>query len=1677
MAALSEQAMRRASTLALMVAILTVGTVEPLPMSHVREHFGAGSLTDIGETKEFHDHIKSQFKKTEEAKSPADAWDAVSEKVALAKQASLNNEQRLKQITAEAESERRSANRVKADVDEAEKIAQQKLKVEKTNVSMKASDDLMRSIQAKKREENHHAEKLAALKETIMRHQATLKTLDLNLKKMNDAKSRAQKSALEEELHKLELEKGVLVAQYTSKASTLIVLKKTHKMAEAQIQKNEKGAKEEEETAKKLAGELGVLKATAKGQEGHLQKAVDKAKLNTKVQEEAMDQIRHKFQKETSTLQDKIYAMKQSVALKKAHISSLQKEEMSQHAEEAKKTTELNKLTYTVKKQTMANEYSTKQYKNENKKADSELLKLHEQVAKVKAERDIAQSKVDLEHKKVEAVRTVQHESQKQSVLATDDADAAVEKAKLEIKALSEEKAATNVAIRNAEIEVLKLVKKVAHTKILAAPEHKKAHAVRELLNETLAGKVAAVADAKKWSSQVKRIRPRLTGLLAQEQSREMRLPQASGELDAVKRSVDQKQEEKRDAKVEAQEEEERHKQAASRFAKVAQEAVRMQKKENAATEAMNQAEDDISEAKAAVQTQRTDATGKIDELQRNIQNQAQVTAKNEANSHVLGSAYATLMGEIASVKQTLAQHTLMFSQRQRDMNSESEVQKRQVTTMAVDFDRAKLHLLHSKHALELFLNQSSADARRIVDKNMAEERKLASQALSAKQESKEAVDGVNAVKLRVSAHMQRTIARERKMQQLRQRGISKMSNYAQSVLQRLRAVLSSDHAQNAELRDEISQLEAEVKSMRKRDEKEEEEEAAHEAEVDAIKQKEIEVQQDTRDEISRQVEQVVKIEGGKTDAETSLINTELVKQKLQVAHLAQEIKAANNRTDRAEASTARSLRSTQKLQEERSEVKNGIQEYSDAIENEHSVLKDESGKNKELGDELRALKARGARKKRKLALIVNKHGADTEKVKEMANEINENTLKIKELQAKLGIEDDNEAQRDTELATLTLAVDNMSNKVTEDKEKELEDRENAKLLGLQLQDTHTSLSQAKDKSSALEIHIRALEQELEAKRQQDGTSEAHERDEMQTVANMTVDERQAREQLIAEKMAEKQKVDELTDAQDQLHSLQLEEDSAEKDSADNKAEYKALKGALMSLKKEARDKMLNLNREISLEQRQEQEAGVSTMDASTLKAEVQAENGRVEAEKEKLGHEKSVLREEANQVSENKQEIQDAKADVAAERGAIGTQEGEVTKLMTSTEDQTANINGEVDALKTERDRLKGQAIKNTIFLTQDKALAATEKRDSVTAEQTFNSLKDKLTEVNENISSDIEKKASEESSIAKYDAVSAALRQTVLKEKILSNETTTELNQLKQSRIQAETKKEELDGKKTVGDEALTAAQTKEERKNSKLEDAEAALATMRADVVNNMGAIEGEIKEETQSTHTEAAHLQDAKVKEEQATINVAEMQAELDGQQGLLKSLIENLGDLNSQRTAMENKLQDEEQSTAAAQARVESTKVKSGGFSRQAEAKKQELQQLQQSQNQVKAEAGAHLAEVKAKIADAEETKAKSQSEIDELKNRVQVLTMDDKDVESSSSKMSAEVFSKEKDLEVLKRKVEVLKAFLSGPLLSVDNADESNVEASTEEAPTEEPQLMEDAALKPLPPLKELSAL
>merc|ERR1712054_706008 len=115
--------------------------------------------------------------------------------------------------------------------------------------------------------------------------------------------------------------------------------------------------------------------------------------------------------------------------------------------------------------------------------------------------------------------------------------------------------------------------------------------------------------------------------------------------------------------------------------------------------------------------------------------------------------------------------------------------------------------------------------------------------------------------------------------------------------------------------------------------------------------------------------------------------------------------------------------------------------------------------------------------------------------------------------------------------------------------------------------------------------------------------------------------------------------------------------------------------------------------------------------------------------------------------------------------------------------------------------------------------------------------------------------------------------------------------------------------------------------------------------------------------------------------------------------------------------------------------IASIKAKADAAAHKVEARKTDLQQLQQAEAKIRAGTMGKVSHIKTKIAQAEAKKASAEEAIKQLNANIAETQEDAKSRKQNIAKLNSQTSAKEKELNDLKKKVSVLKAFLTGPIL------------------------------------------
>lgn len=441
-------------------------------------------------------------------------------------------------------------------------------------------------------------------------------------------------------------------------------------------------------------------------------------------------------------------------------------------------------------------------------------------------------------------------------------------------------------------------------------------------------------------------------------------------------------------------------------------------------------------------------------------------------------------------------------------------------------------------------------------------------------------------------------------------------------------------------------------------------------------------------------------------------------------------------------------------------------------------------------------------------------------------------------------------------------------------------------------------------------------------------------------------------------------------------------------------------------------------------------------------------------------------------EAENHKKQVEETEA--AGEKTALKKQTLQVTAMESAAADRLSEASGAVQHLLQQNLLLKEETVEAAL---REKTVAKKAKAEHmIRVEDTGKvaTLKVKMKEADAKMAQGMAEQAKTEGQLAKTDAVNGALKESLMREIAMNNETAKEFAKVNEAKEKADIDKLQLES--TVSAEAsdLSSLRQKNTNQSAVLAVDSAKLASSRAAVANTMSGVEKGSKDEKEVVQREEKQLSGINAKRDAGAMKMGELKAKLVGKQALQQAIQLNLDELKTDLETAEVKLKTAQETRTKMQGKVQETKENAGQTSRDLEAKKMALESLEQSKRQAQAEGAAEVAAIKARIADAQEAQTNAKSGIEELSNKMKVMDEDNTQTETKTSKMETEISLKEKELQVLQKKQSVLKAFLSGPLLSgaEDGAQvtDTNAEEEVPVSSAEEPQqLME--SLPELPPL------
>merc|ERR1719428_740193 len=116
-----------------------------------------------------------------------------------------------------------------------------------------------------------------------------------------------------------------------------------------------------------------------------------------------------------------------------------------------------------------------------------------------------------------------------------------------------------------------------------------------------------------------------------------------------------------------------------------------------------------------------------------------------------------------------------------------------------------------------------------------------------------------------------------------------------------MKAVLSTDAKENAKTAKEEGKLKTQLMDVKKKELADEAKEQKTDAQVKTLQMKEVAAAKEGKEAVARNVQQIIKVQGGKVDGEIALTQATENKEKRQIARLASQLQRAGGVTKGAD--------------------------------------------------------------------------------------------------------------------------------------------------------------------------------------------------------------------------------------------------------------------------------------------------------------------------------------------------------------------------------------------------------------------------------------------------------------------------------------------------------------------------------------------------------------------------------------------------------------------------------------------------------------------------------------------------------------------------------------------------------------------------------------------------------
>jgi len=295
-----------------------------------------------------------------------------------------------------------------------------------------------------------------------------------------------------------------------------------------------------------------------------------------------------------------------------------------------------------------------------------------------------------------------------------------------------------------------------------------------------------------------------------------------------------------------------------------------------------------------------------------------------------------------------------------------------------------------------------------------------------------------------------------------------------------------------------------------------------------------------------------------------------------------------------------------------------------------------------------------------------------------------------------------------------------------------------------------------------------------------------------------------------------------------------------------------------------------------------------------------------------------------------------------------------------------------------------------------------------------------------------------SEESHEAKAQAESNSLKEDLVKKKVQVSLATAEDKRLQQQLKQLQQQHTDKTAALEKARKTLMIAQTANQGEQKAVLAAEADVRSAEAEgkvqaqhMQRKVAAMEQEERELAASAQSAAKEQEEKDIKVAALKDHVARVQTELEEQSVELEAATKD------ERGAKDKKVE-EEHKQKELKKQVDAVKNRADAAAQSIELKKKEADKLSEEGTDIQAQTEAEAARVAAKIAEAQAKQAASEEAIKQINQQIFETQEDTKNRKTNIAKLKASKFTNERELNGLKKQISVLKAFLTGPMLTSD---------------------------------------